>query len=255
MGIRREILSRDYHVHTYRSVCARKEMTVPRIIRRAELKGYRELGISDHLGDYNTPADLRKNRALIDRVKTPVRVYLGCETCIHPSGELAFPSEALGFLDYVMVGVEHVLGAAATPADDPPRWLKDWVRRLERLIESPGRIDVISHPFNSLMGHHRGRPLLTHLSWRRWEELMAGLAASGTAIELRDSVENYDTCYDAVRQVYRIAKDAGLRFAIASDAHGLDRLGFQVNWVALAEELGLAAKDLWSPRHGGKSGR
>jgi histidinol phosphatase-like PHP family hydrolase len=222
-------------------------MTVERIIRRAERRGYRELGISDHLGDYNTPAVLRKNRTLIDRVKTPLRVYLGCETCIRPSGELAFSSEETGFLDYVIVGVEHVLGSAATPADDPPRWLRDWVRRLERLIASADRIDVIAHPFNSLMGHYRGKPLLARLPWRRWEELLAGLAARGTAIELRDAIDNCDTCYDEVRRVYAIARDAGVRFGIASDAHGLDRLGFQVNWVALAEELGLTNKHLWSP--------
>jgi histidinol phosphatase-like PHP family hydrolase len=248
MGIRDQIMSRDYHVHTFRSVCARKEMTVRNIIRRAERKGYRELGISDHIGDYNSPAGLRRNRALIRRVPTAVRVYLGCEMCVRPSGELAVPSEELGFLDYLMVGVEHVVGGCGSPVADPRRWLRDWIRRLERIIESRDRVDVVTHPFNSLVGYYRGRPLLAHLPWRRWEELLGGLAQRGTAIELRDAIENFDTCYDAMRQVYAIAKRCGVRFGIASDAHGLDRLGFQINWVPLAEELGLTAEDLWAPR-------
>lgn len=250
MSIRESITSRDYHVHTLLSVCARKQMTVHSIIRRAEQKGYRELGISDHLGGYNGPAHLRKNRARIDRVKTPIRVFLGCEMCIHPSGELPFAAEELTFLDYVMVGIEHVLGDHAKPQENPGRWLAGWVRRLERVIESKERVDVIVHPFDSLMGYHRGKPLLSSLPWRRWEELLAGLAQRGTAIELRDTVENFETCYDEVRRAYRIAKDCGLKFGIASDAHGLDRLGFQINWVPLAEELGLTAWDLWSPRPG-----
>jgi len=248
MNIRDAIMTRDYHVHTRMSVCARKQMTIPSIIRRAERKGYRELGIVDHLGDYNEPAVLLRNRVLISRVKTPIKVYAGCEMCVKPSGELAVPSAAVAALDYIMVGIEHVVGAPLNPTEDPPAWLSAWVGRLERLMESPDRADVIVHPFNSMFGYHRGRPLFTRLPWRRWEELLTGLARRGTAIELRDSVDQIDTCCDALRQVYTIARACGVKFAVASDSHGLDHLGFQANWVPLAEELGLTAADLWSPR-------
>jgi len=248
MSLYRKILSRDYHIHTRLSVCSLKEMTVRNIIRRAERRGYTELGISDHLGGYTEPADLRKTRAKIARVETDVTVFLGCEMNIHTSGEPVFAPEEVDFLDYVMVGVDHVAGEVVSAGDDPLRWLSEWVGRAERLIEWPGPIDIIAHPLRTLLGYHKGKPLLTHVPWKRWEELLGGLARRGTAIELEDAVENYQTVYDVTRRFYGIARGQGMRFSAASDSHGLDRLGFQVLSVPLADDLGLRAKDLFSAR-------
>jgi histidinol phosphatase-like PHP family hydrolase len=247
MSLQEHILARDFHVHTHLSVCARKDMTLLNIIRRAERLGYRELGISDHLGTYLQPADLRRQRARLARIRTSLRVYLGCETLVTSAGDLAVPATELDFLDYVMVGADHVADDASTPEKDPRLWLRNWDARMERLIASPARIDILAHPLRTLRGYYRSRPLMAHLPARRWRELFAGLARRGTAIELNDTIENGETCYDEIRAVSRIAREEGMKFSLSSDAHGLDRLGFQINWVRLALELGLTARDLWSP--------
>lgn len=255
MSVAKYILSRDFHVHTNLSVCARKEMTVANIVRRAGRLGYRELGISDHLGGYTTPADLKKTRAKIAGLKTDVEVYLGCEMCVGPEGAPLFGPGEVAFLDYVMVGVDHVIGDVPDPAEKPKAWLSGWVRRLERIIESCDGIDIIAHPLRTLRRHYRGKPLMAHLPARRWEELTAGLAARKIAVELNDTIENHETCFDEIREFYTIAHEAGIKFSASSDAHGLDRLGFQVNWVRLAEELKLTRRDFWQCKARSGQGR
>ena len=247
MTIRQHTLSRDFHTHTKLSVCALGEMTVRAIVRRAERLGYRQLGISDHLGEYTAPSDLKKHRRRLSRLETDVNVFLGCEMNVEPSGEPVFASAEIDFLDYVMAAAEHAVGSPVDPTTQPMDWLRCWVGRVERLIEWRGRIDVLAHPLRTLRGHCRGKPLMAHLPAERWEELMRGLARRGTAVELTDAVENYPTSFDATREVYAIARDQGVRFSIGSDAHGLDRLGFQANWVRLARDLKLTGRHLWSP--------
>lgn len=248
MSVQDYILGRDFHVHTNLSVCAQEEMSVENIIRRAERVGYRELGLSDHLGTYLSPEQVIEHRARIAQVPTQVRMYVGCEMMVTPAGDPAVPAGEVASLDYIMVGADHVTETAVDSQSDPERWLDEWVRRMERLIVCPDRVDILAHPLRTLRRHHKGKPLMSHLSTERWEDLLGGLAARGTAIELNDTIENYETCFDAVREFAAIARAKGLKFSLNSDAHGLDRLGFQVNWVRLANELKLELSDFWKPR-------
>jgi len=227
-------------------------MTVRNIIRRAERIGYRELGISDHLGGYLKPEDIRKNRTRIRRVKTPVTVYVGCEMGVYQSGKPLLSSEEVAFLDYVMVGVDHLEGDTTTAESSPVKWLGGYVKRLEALIESDFPVDIVAHPLRTLRRHHKGKPLMSRVSSREWGALLGGLAQRGIAIELNDNCENYETCFREVRDYYAMALDKGVKVSASSDAHGLDRLGFQVTSVRLADELGLKKKDFWGPGRRGK---
>lgn len=249
MSLYKFIMSRDFHVHSNLSLCAQREMTVRNIIRRAERIECKELGISDHLGSYLTAADIKKNQARIERIKTDIDVYVGCEMAVYFSGKPLLSAEDIGFLDYVMVGVDHVEGDNIPSVEDNPiEWLMGYIKRLEVLIESDFPVDVLVHPLRTLRRDCKGKPLMSHVSSREWSALLGGLAQRGIAIELNDNCENYETCYDAVRNYYTIAIDNKLKFSASSDAHGLDRLGFQVTSVRLADELGLAEADFWVPR-------
>ncbi len=241
------IMSRDFHVHSNLSICAQREMTVGNIIRRAERIGYKNLGISDHLGGYLATEDIKKNRAKIKRIKTDINVYIGCEMAVYPSGKPLLFAEDIEFLDYIMVGVDHVENYLTTAEKYPIRWLKGYIRRLEVLIDSDFPVDIVVHPLRTLRRHCKGKPLMSHVSSREWDTLLSGLAKRGIAIELNDNCENYETCYEAVRDYYTIAKDNKLKFSVSSDSHGLDRLGFQATSVRLADDLGLTINDIWKP--------
>lgn len=240
------ITSRDYHIHTHLSVCAREEMTTENIIRRAEKIGYAELGISDHLGGYLKPAEAGKTREFINAVQTDLTVYLGCEIGVLEDGTPLTESSDIDFFDYVMIGVDHVDGPQQEDVE-PLRWLDGYVARLEALLAWPGRIDVIVHPLRTLRRHHEDKPLMAHVPRARWEELLGKIAERNIAIELSDACENWETCFDALREYYALAHRLGIKFSLASDAHGLDRLGFQINWVPIVLDMGLSEDDFWSP--------
>jgi len=252
MGIAKHIVTQDYHVHTTLSVCALKEMTVQNIVRRAERIGYRLLGISDHLGGYNTPADLRGLTPQLTEIETDVELFLGCEMCVKLSGEPVFPAEEVAFLDYVMVAMCHVIGDLPPLKDDPKAWLDGWAGRLDGAIACDDRINILAHPLRTLGGYYEGKPLMLHLPSARWEELFRGMAERGIAMEMCGVMENYPTVYDAVRVVHRIAHEQGVKFTASSDAHGLDRMGFQCTNIRLAEDLGLTPEDFWTPTRSAK---
>lgn len=251
MSIRSYILSCDYHVHTNAGACSRREMTLPNIIRRAERIGYKKLGISDHLGRTDQLPQMKRLRTRARHAKTKLSVYVGCEMGIHENGDPLIPYDDLGFLDYIMVGIGHTSGDVGNCQETPEKWLDGYVKRLERIIAIDYPLDVIVHPLRTLRRHYKGKPLMSHVPLKKWRKLLACLAKKRIAVELNDSCENYETCADAVKSFYTIAHKAGVKFSVASDAHGLDRLGFQVNWVRLAEDLKLTKKDFWSPRRPG----
>ena len=238
----------DYHVHTGISPCARAEMTLERIVERAERRGYRALGISDHAypGTWDRILALREQ---VSSIKTGIRLYLGCEVDVLADGSLGMADEKLEVLDYV-------IGAPTHPIQmyEPDKATED-VRRAQveqwfSLMENAcahAVIDVIAHPLRGLQGGNEAEPLTERLESRRLEALLDRLRAAGFALELTDPLENYRTAYDGTRRFYRAAAQRGFLFSPGSDAHGLDRLGNQCHALYLYRDLGLSEGRMWQP--------
>ncbi len=247
MGID-DFFSCDYHVHTRISPCARQEMVLDDIIRRAEQRGYGTIGISDHA--YPETIDrLLATREQIDALDTDMAVYLGCEVDVQRDGTLPVDEAALAGLDYVLAAPTHSLQMFNPDmADDRARQeqLESWFRQTAMCCDYPV-IDMIAHPLRGLRGGFEAGPLTELFDWDRVGELLDRLKAAGFALELLDSIENFRTAAEGVRRFYGMAVERGFRFSPGSDTHGLDRLGRQWHAAGLYHDLGLGGSHQWRP--------
>ncbi|WP_031521768.1 PHP domain-containing protein [Streptomyces sp. NRRL F-5123] len=157
------------------------------------------------------------------RGPAPFRLLTGIECDILPDGSLDQDDELLGRLDVVVASVHSELRMAA-PA---------FTRRLLAAVGNP-LVDVLGHCTGRLVGERRTRPESSYDA----EAVFAACAAAGTAVEINSSPQRLDP----PRRLLALARDAGVLFAIDSDAHAPGQLGWQAYGCARAEEAGIPAE-------------
>ncbi len=193
----------DFHTH---SLLSDGVLLPAELIRRAQVKGYTLLGISDHASASNLeiiiPA-LRREAELFARFMPDIRVLVGVElTHVPPESipELAREAKALG-ADYVNVHGE-------SPVEPVPPGTNAAALRCDA-------VDLLAHP-----------GLLT-------AEDAAAAAARGIFIEITSrgghSLGN--------GRVVAVGRAAGVRFLINSDSHAPNDL----HTPAFARTVGLGA--------------
>ena len=77
-----ELARHNMHTHSVFSLCAKREMTLEAMIRRAEEEGLRTLAVTDHSDpgdDIDTYANFLTYKERLRRMETPVRVLIGAE--------------------------------------------------------------------------------------------------------------------------------------------------------------------------------
>ena len=105
-------------------------------------------------------------------------------------------------------------------------------RRFITACENP-RVNVIGHPLTRKIG--RRPPVEVDLA-----ELFRACARTGTALEVNASPQRLDLSADHIRA----AKDAGVKFAIDTDAHAVGDLGNMPYGVGTAQRGWLTAEDV-----------
>ncbi|MET8325694.1 PHP domain-containing protein [Streptomyces sp. NPDC005181] len=172
-----------------------------------------------------SPERLRRQLAAVAELNerwAPFRLLTGIECDILPDGSLDQEEQLLEQLDVVVVSVHSKLRMDARPM----------TRRL---------VTAVRHPQANVLGHctgrlttGRGRPE----SQFDADEVFAACAESGTALEINSRPERLDP----PRRLLRRAVDAGVLFAIDSDAHAPGQLDWQIFGCARAEECGVPAE-------------
>jgi DNA polymerase (family 10) len=99
---------------------------------------------------------------------------------------------------------------------------RDQTGRLLRAIEEPG-VWALAHPRGRLFARRTGVRA-------NWEVVFAAAAAAGVLLE----VNGFPRRQDLDAPLLALARDAGCRFLLASDAHHTRHLTFDANGVALA---------------------
>ncbi|GFH34552.1 PHP domain-containing protein [Streptomyces pacificus] len=161
--------------------------------------------------------------AALNRTWRPFRLLTGIECDILPDGSLDQEPELLDRLDVVVASVHSLLRMDARPM----------TRRLVAAVTDP-LVDVLGHCTGRLLkgrGGGRGRPESEFDA----DEVFAACAASGTAVEINCRPDRLDP----PRPLLRRAVEAGVLFAIDSDAHAPGQLDWQINGCARAEECGV----------------
>ncbi len=206
----------DLHVHSEASSDARASLE--ELADEADRLGRRYLAITDHsrsgpLGlDEKGLADQRERIAALNRERGGARLLAGVEVDILPDGSLDLPPSALAGLDWVVASVH-------SDFSQPRGQMTD---RLVRALRS-GVVDVLGHPTGRRTGHRE--PYDADL-----EAVLEVTREEGVALEVNVLPERLDLNDRACR----LAKEAGMRVAISTDAHVATHLANVRNgvWVA-----------------------
>jgi histidinol-phosphatase (PHP family) len=254
----------DYHLHLRADdleATAEEHFTeenVDRYLAAAEEHGIAELGVSEHVYRFTQALEVWDHGfwreqaiddldAYVEFVRTtPLRV--GVEADFIPGAEdrMANLLEARDF-DYV-VGSVHFLGNRAVDHEGYDVWEEEgdpdrvWRRYFETLAEAvrSDLFDILAHP-DLVKVWGRGRPAPDRDPRFFYEPAVDAISDSGIAVEvstagLRKPVgEIYPS-----RSFAEMCVEAGAEFALSSDAHAPEQVGYGYDRaMVFLEELGV----------------
>jgi len=217
----------DLHTHTNLTdgVSSLEEM-----VAAAAGRGYEYYAVTDHapdlvmhrMTDEKMLAQREEVAALAAEVGPGLTLLHGSELNIGPDGGVDWPGDFLAGFDVCVASVHSHFGQ--------PR--AQMTRRFVRACENP-YVNVIGHPLTRIIG--RREPVDVDL-----DELFAACARTGTALEINGSPHRLDLSAEHVRR----ARQAGVKFAVDSDAHATVELGYPRYGAAVARRGWLTTDDV-----------
>jgi histidinol phosphatase-like PHP family hydrolase len=223
--VRVEDLHGDLHTHTDLTDGI---VSLEGMIAAAEARGYEYYAVTDHapnlvmqrMTDEKMLAQRDQLRALAD---TAGLVLLhGSELNIAADGSVDWDEDFLSGFDICVASIHSSFEQDRTTM----------TQRFVAAAENP-RVNIIGHPLTRKVG--RRPPVEVDL-----DALYAACARTGTALEINASPDRMDL----PPQYIAAAREAGVKFAIDSDAHSLKDLTNMRYGVAAARFGGLTADDV-----------
>ncbi len=221
--VRENDLRGDLHTHTNLTDGV---ATLEDMVAAAERRGYAYYAITDHAPDLvmhrMTDEKMLAQRDRVRALDTPLELLHGTELNIAPDGSVDWPADFLAGFDLCVASVHSHF--------DQPR--EQMTRRFVAACENP-YVNVIGHPTTRRMG--RRPPVDVDFG-----ELFRACARTGTALEVNASPQRLDLPSDHIRA----ARDAGVKFAIDSDAHSVADLDNTPYGVGTAQRGWLTPDDV-----------
>jgi putative hydrolase len=234
----RAALRGDCHVHTDWSDGG---ATLAEMVRAAAEQGHDYVAITDHsprltIAHGLTAVRLRRQLAEISQINaalagTGFRVLTGIEVDILADGTLDQDPELLAELDMVVGSVHSGL-------------------RDDRQVMTRRMVTALANPNLDVLGHCTGRKLRVRTdeahAAARWrppsafdaDAVFAAALRHDKAIEINCRPDRRDPPSELLK---RAAVVDGLRFAVNTDAHAVDQLGWQELGCERAQTAGLSA--------------
>ncbi|HLI42065.1 MAG TPA: DNA polymerase/3'-5' exonuclease PolX [Streptosporangiaceae bacterium] len=221
--VRLDDIRGDLHTHTDLTdgVAALGEM-----VAAAARLGYEYYAITDHAPNLflqrMTSEKMLAQREQVRALGAGLELLHGTELNIGPDGTVDWDEDFLAGFDLCVASVHSHF--------DQPR--AEMTRRFAAACENP-RVNIIGHPTARRIG--RRPPVDVDLG-----ELFRACARTGTALEINASPQRLDLPSDHIRA----ARDAGVKFAIDSDAHSVADLGNLRYGIGTAQRGWLTADDV-----------
>ncbi len=240
----------DYHLHLRPDepdTTAQRYFTaanVDRYLAAAAEAGIEELGVSEHVYRFTQALDLWRHPFWEEQARddldaycefvrsTPLRLGVECDFIPAAEDRTAALLEARDF-DYV-VGSVHFVGDEAVDHAGWDVWESKgdpdevWRRYFDALAECAraGLFDILAHP-DLVKVWGGARPLPERDPRHYYEPAVEAIAESGIAIELSTAGlrKPVGELYPA-RAFAEMCIEAGARFALSSDAHLPEQVGF-----------------------------
>jgi histidinol phosphatase-like PHP family hydrolase len=204
--------------------------TIAEMAAAAADRGYEYLAITDHAQSLKIAGgidatQLRRQALEIDAINAALatagqqtRVLRSIELNLNPQGEGDMPADALAGLDIVL-GCFH--SALRKKEEQTERYVK-----------------ALHNPAIQILGHPRGRIYNFRLGLTAdWPRVFDVAAELDKALE----IDAYPDRQDLNIDLLRLAKRAGCRISIGTDAHGPTQLAFIELGLAAALAAGIAA--------------
>ncbi len=221
--VRENDLKGDLHTHTNLTdgVASLEDM-----VAAAGRRGYEYYAITDHAPDLfmqrMTDEKMLAQRDRVRALDAGPELLHGTELNIGPDGSVDWDEDFLAGFDLCVASVHSHF--------DQPR--AEMTRRFITACENP-RVNVIGHPTARRIG--RRPPVDVDFG-----ELFRACARTGTALEINASPQRLDLPSDHIRA----ARDAGVKFAIDSDAHAVSDLANMPYGVGTAQRGWLTPDDV-----------
>jgi histidinol-phosphatase (PHP family) len=242
----------DYHLHLRPDdlgMAAESYFTtenVDRYLSAAAAAGIEELGVSEHVYRFRQALDLWRHPFWVENAVddldaycefvggTPLRLGVECDFIPGAEERTAALLEARPF-DYV-VGSVHFIGEGPSAVDDPAWDVWEggdaeeiWRRYFEALAgcARSGLFDILAHP-DLVKVWGRARPLPDRDPRVFYEPAVEAIAESGIAVEISTAGlrKPVGELYPA-RGFAEMCVEAGASFALSSDAHLPEQVGFE----------------------------
>ena len=206
--VRDDDLRGDLHTHTdLTDGVASLEVMVAAARRR----GYEYYAVTDHapdlimqrMTDEKMLAQRERVRAMAAQFTGDLELLHGTELNIGPDGSVDWDADFLAGFDICVASVHSHFEQSRA----------EMTRRFVAACENP-HVNVIGHPTTRRIG--KRPPVEVDFG-----ELFRACARTGTALEINASPQRLDLPSDHIRA----ARDAGVRFAVDSDAHSVSDLG------------------------------
>jgi DNA polymerase (family 10) len=221
--VRDKDLRGDLHTHTNLTdgVASLEDM-----IAAAGKLGYEYYAVTDHAPNLvmqrMTDEKILAQREQLHKISSTMKLLHGTELNIAPDGSVDWDDDFLAGFDMCVASVHSHFDMDA----------KAMTRRFITACENP-RVNIIGHPLTRKFG--RRPPVDVDIS-----ELLRACARTGTALEVNASPERLDLPGEHIRA----AKDAGVKFAIDTDAHSITHLANMPYGVGTAQRGWLTADDV-----------
>ncbi len=208
--------------------------TLEEMARAARDRGYEYLAITDHsrrvtMAHGLDEKRLRRQMAAIDDLNgtfSDFRILKSIEVDILKDGSLDLPDEVLGELDLVVAAVHYHLDL---PADRQ-------TERILRALDHP-YVDILAHPTGRLIGSRE--PAALDL-----ERIISAAAERGCFLECNAQPERLD-----LNDLHcRMAREAGVKVVISTDAHTPSHLALMRFGIDQARRGWLSADDVLNTR-------
>jgi DNA polymerase (family 10) len=221
--VRENDLKGDLHTHTDLTdgVASLEDM-----VGAAARRGYEYYAITDHAPDLvmqrMTDEKMLAQRDRVRALEADLDLLHGTELNIAPDGSVDWGEDFLAGFDLCVASVHSHFDQGRA----------EMTRRFIVACENP-RVNIIGHPTTRRIG--RRPPVDVDFG-----ELFRACARTGTALEVNGSPQRLDLPSDHIRA----ARDAGVRFAIDSDAHSVADLGNMFYGVGTAQRGWLTPDDV-----------
>ena len=262
----------DLHIHTYLSACCadKARQTPSNILRQTAGMGLETIGFADQVwvnpelapSRWYRPQDagqIEKLRNDLAATETPLRVLVGCEAETIAPGRFGITSAFAESVDYVLLACSHfhMTNFVEQPISRTPRAVAEHLLRFFRSAVQSGLADIIPHPFYPCGFLDLYDAAIAAIPDAEFLEAFGLAAECGVAVEITTAFfPPSQGCFpgrpefslNTPMRALQLAKQAGCRFSLGSDAHRPDEMNSLPRLKCFLDSLSLTPKDFWLDR-------